>query len=157
MQIHLDVWIMTQFHILRARWLRSLALAADSEVEAVIGRFASQVGDTVILRAPEVGLVMAQARMGGSGAPFNLGEVTVTRCAVRAADGVIGQGWVQGRRPERALAIARLDAALQSEAPAEVLPVLEQLDEALAARRATIARKAAATRVEFFTLVRGED
>ena len=35
------------------------------------------------LRKPETGLYMVQGRAGGSGERFNLGEITVTRCALR--------------------------------------------------------------------------
>ena len=49
------------------------------------------------LRGPEIGMTMVQARMGGDGSPFNLGEATVTRCSVRLADGTIGHHWRLGR------------------------------------------------------------
>ena len=42
------------------------------------------------LRPPETGLVMVRGRMGGSGGKFNLGEVAVTRCAVRLDGGTVG-------------------------------------------------------------------
>ena len=109
------------------------------------------------LRAPEVGLVMARGRAGGSGAPFNLGEVSVTRCAVRSEAGMVGIGWVQGRRPDRALAIAKLDALFQDMDVDVVAQSVDGLQLALAERRKLVARKAAATKVDFFTLVRGED
>lgn len=141
----------------RARWLKALALASDGEIERAVLGFDAQPDQFEMLRAPEVGLVMAKARAGGSGAPFHLGEVTVTRCAVRSPAGLVGIGWVQGRRPERAAQIARLDAVFQAADPAHLEPVIDRLDAALADRRAAVARKAAATKVEFFTLVRGED
>ncbi|MCB1333474.1 MAG: phosphonate C-P lyase system protein PhnG [Roseivivax sp.] len=110
------------------------------------------------LRAPEVGSVMVRGRTGGSGAPFNLGEMTVTRCALRLETGEIGHGYVQGRDKSDAQAAALVDALMQTPA-AEALraTVLMPLEAEEAERRATRARKAAATKVEFFTMVRGED
>jgi alpha-D-ribose 1-methylphosphonate 5-triphosphate synthase subunit PhnG len=142
---------------LRSRWLQALALANDGDVEAINAELAVRPDEFHMLRAPQIGSVMARARAGGSGAPFNLGEVTVTRSAVRSSDGTVGIGWVQGRRPQRSADIARLDAVLQAADPHRAAGLVRRLEAALSARRAVVARKAAATRVEFFTLVRGED
>lgn len=111
-----------------------------------------------LLRAPEIGAVMVQGRQGGTGAPFNLGEMTVTRCAVRLGCGTVGHAWVQGRDRDHARRAAVLDALLQTDrAPGLAASVLAPLAAEEAARRDTAARKAGATRVAFFTLVRGED
>jgi alpha-D-ribose 1-methylphosphonate 5-triphosphate synthase subunit PhnG len=111
-----------------------------------------------LLRRPEVGLVMLRGRAGGSGRRFNLGEMTVTRCAVRLADGTVGHGYVQGRDKAKAELVARFDALLQTDAGRDLLPALvEPLAAAQAAARAETARKAAATWVEFFTLARGSE
>lgn len=110
-----------------------------------------------MLRAPEIGTVMVRGRTGGTGAPFNLGEMTVTRCALRLDGGAVGHGTVQGRSHGAARAAALIDALMQgTEADAPRRDVLDPLAEAEAARRDARARKAAATKVEFFTLVRGE-
>lgn len=111
-----------------------------------------------LLRPPEIGAVMVQGRSGGTGQPFNLGEVTVTRCALRLTSGAVGHAHVQGRDKAHATRAAVLDALLQTET-ADTLRagVLTPLEAEEAAHRATRAAKAAATRVEFFTLVRGED
>ncbi len=110
------------------------------------------------LRAPEVGTVMLRGRAGGTGAPFNLGEMTVTRCALRLADGAVGHGHVQGRDKVHAMQAALLDALMQGARAADVTAtVLVPLAAAMATAKATRAAKAAATKVEFFTLVRGED
>lgn len=111
-----------------------------------------------LLRAPEIGAVMVQGRQGGTGAPFNLGEMTVTRCAVRLDCGAVGHAWVQGRDKDHARRAAVLDALMQTDhAPTLAATVLAPLADDEAARRAAQARKAGATRVEFFTMVRGED
>ena len=111
-----------------------------------------------LLRAPEIGAVMVRGRQGGTGAPFNLGEVTVTRCAVRLDCGAVGHAWVQGRDKDHARRAAVLDALLQTDGAAAIAAaILAPLAADEAARRAAAARKAGATRVEFFTMVRGED
>lgn len=110
------------------------------------------------LRRPEVGAVMVRGRMGGSGAPFNLGEMTVTRCSLALQDGVVGHGYVQGRSKRHAEAAALIDALMQTGAAGRLrLCVLDPLEQARTRYRTERAAKAAATKVEFFTLVRGED
>jgi alpha-D-ribose 1-methylphosphonate 5-triphosphate synthase subunit PhnG len=111
-----------------------------------------------LLRGPETGTVMLRGRAGATGAPFNLGEMTVTRCTLRLEDGAVGHAHVQGRSHDHARRAAVADALLQGPSAAAVAAaVLAPLAEAEAAARAARAAKAAATRVEFFTLVRGED
>ncbi|HPD91545.1 MAG: phosphonate C-P lyase system protein PhnG [Rhodobacter sp.] len=111
-----------------------------------------------VLRGPEIGAVMVRGRQGGTGAPFNLGEMTVTRCTVRLDDGAIGHAHVQGRDKDHARRAAVVDALLQgAQADSVTRDVLAPLGAEEAARREDRARKAAATRVEFFTMVRGED
>ncbi len=101
---------------------------------------------------------MVRGRAGGTGAPFNIGEMTVTRCALRLRDGTVGHAYVQGRDKAHAERAALVDALMQTDAAPRIeAAVLGPLAaEAAAARRARSA-KAAATRVEFFTMVRGED
>lgn len=109
------------------------------------------------LRPPEIGNVMIRGRAGATGAPFNLGEMTLTRCALEIADGPTGHGWVQGRDKPAAEAAALTDALMQTAAaPRLRAAVLDPLAAEEAARRAARAGRAAATRVDFFTLVRGE-
>jgi alpha-D-ribose 1-methylphosphonate 5-triphosphate synthase subunit PhnG len=110
------------------------------------------------LRPPETGAVMVRGRTGGSGAPFNLGEMTVTRCALRLGDGRDGHAWVQGRDKAHARFAALADALMQGEEARQVrAALLAPLAEAEAERRAGRARRAAATKVEFFTMARGEE
>src|SRR6202043_2579612 len=70
--------------------------------------------DHEILREPENGLVMVRGRIGGDGAPFNLGEATVTRAAVRLAGGEVGFGYTLGRDRSKARMMALCDALVQS-------------------------------------------
>jgi len=110
------------------------------------------------LRVPEIGLVMATGRIGGDGRPFNLGEVSVTRAAVRLADGRTGFAYHLGRDRRRARDAAILDALWQGEAARKpVEAALEPVARRTAAEAAAEARRTAATRVDFLTLARGED
>ena len=110
------------------------------------------------IRAPQSGLVMLRGRIGGDGAPFNLGEATVSRAAVRLDSGEVGFGYVLGRDGEKARLIALCDALIQSNSHCGALEteVVAPFREKLAAERGRQAAQAAATRVDFYTMVRGE-
>ena len=110
------------------------------------------------LREAENGLVMVRGRIGGDGAPFNLGEATVSRAAVRLASGEVGFGYTLGRDRDKARMIALCDAMVQSDQfAAEVeTKVIAPLRAALLASRNQKAAEAAATRVDFYAMVRGE-
>jgi alpha-D-ribose 1-methylphosphonate 5-triphosphate synthase subunit PhnG len=139
----------------RRRVLGTLARATADELRSAIARLGPlpAVRD---LRAPDVGMVMLRGRIGGDGAPFNAGEATVARAAVRVTDIGPGYGWRLGRDAEAARMAAILDALWQSadwraRIDAEVLaPLAERQDR----EREAAAAKAAATRVEFFTMAR---
>jgi alpha-D-ribose 1-methylphosphonate 5-triphosphate synthase subunit PhnG len=111
------------------------------------------------VRPAETGLVMVRGRIGGDGAPFNLGEATVTRCAVQLASGEIGFGYVLGRDRDKARLAALADALWQS--PAHRTAVERNLLAPLRARQqdhlARTREETAATKVDFFTLVRGDN
>jgi alpha-D-ribose 1-methylphosphonate 5-triphosphate synthase subunit PhnG len=96
--------------------------------------------------------------MGGNGAPFNVGEMTVTRCVVRLADGRTGYSYLAGRDKVHAELAALADAHLQNAQPSPWLTdLISALAQAQARRRAQKEADTAATKVEFFTLVRGEN
>lgn len=113
----------------------------------------------VTIRGPEVGLVMIRGRAGGGGAPFNLGEATVTRASVRLDSGEVGHAYCLGRDLEKARTAAVLDALWQH--PEWAARVEDEIVAPLAAAQAADDAKhraeTAATRVDFFTMVRGED
>ncbi len=114
--------------------------------------------DHTWLRTPEVGAVMVRGRMGGTGAPFNLGEMSVTRCALTLPTGEVGHAYVQGRDKDHATRAALIDALMQTTRAEEVrATVLTPLTTESASAKEARAAKAAATKVEFFTMVRGED
>jgi alpha-D-ribose 1-methylphosphonate 5-triphosphate synthase subunit PhnG len=110
------------------------------------------------LREPENGLVMVRGRIGGDGAAFNLGEATVSRAAVRLSTGEVGFGYTLGRDGEKARMIALCDAMVQSNQFADIVEtkVIAPLRAAISEKRNRKAAEAAATRVDFYTLVRGE-
>jgi alpha-D-ribose 1-methylphosphonate 5-triphosphate synthase subunit PhnG len=110
------------------------------------------------LRAGENGLVMLRGRIGGDGAAFNLGEATLSRAAVRLASGEVGFGYTLGRDREKARMIALCDALVQSEEFNDRVEtgVIAPLRLAMLARRTRKAAETAATRVDFYTMVRGE-
>ncbi len=134
-----------------------LAQAPSGEVARLLGDVAP-APEFDWLRRPETGSVMVRGRAGGTGAPFNLGEMTVTRCSLRIAGGSVGHAYVQGRNKDDAKAAALVDALMQTpQADAMRRAVLEPLQVQRQTTRETRARKAAATKVDFFTMVRGED
>ncbi|MEX6503117.1 phosphonate C-P lyase system protein PhnG [Pseudomonas zhanjiangensis] len=139
----------------RQRWMGVLARAG-----AELARYESALKETdyQLIRAPEVGMSLVRGRMGGSGAAFNLGEMTVTRCVVRLVDGRTGYSYVAGRDKRHAELAALADAHLQGRQQRDWLErLIEPLAAAQRARRAAKAAETATTQVEFFTLVRGED
>lgn len=114
--------------------------------------------DHEVLRTPEIGTVMVHGRAGAVGAPFNLGEITVTRCSVRLPSGHVGHGYVQGRDKQASLAAGLVDALAQT-GQAETIDeaIIEPLAIEAQAQLAARAAKAAATKVDFFTMVRGDN
>lgn len=116
------------------------------------------------LRAPETGLIMLQGRAGGTGERFNLGEATVTRCALRLDPGIIectavGVAYVMGRSRRHAELAATADALLQDPACQHHVPpnLLPRIDAWLQEERRVCHARAQATRVEFFTIAREGD
>lgn len=138
----------------RKGWMSLLAKAPSGRLAALM----PELPQHDLLRSPECGAVMVRGRAGATGAAFNLGEMTVTRCSVRLECGTVGHAWVQGRDKAHARRAAVGDALLQTPKARDVqAKVLDVLAAEAAARRAARAGKAAATKVEFFTMVRGED
>jgi alpha-D-ribose 1-methylphosphonate 5-triphosphate synthase subunit PhnG len=135
-----------------------LAQARLDEIERGL-RVAAGSVDYVELRAPETGLVMLRGRIGGDGAPFNFGEATVTRATVQLASGERGVAYVLGRDHGKARLSAICDALWQSESGRAAVEreVLAPIRTRLAREQAHQREQTAATRVDFFTLVRGED
>ena len=136
-----------------------MAVLAHAEAGEIAARLRNlALPDHQDLRAPENGLVMLRGRIGGDGAPFNLGEATVSRAAVRLASGEVGFGYTLGRDGEKARLIALCDALVQSRdfGASVERDIIAPLREKLAMRRKQAAEETAATKVDFYTMVRGE-
>lgn len=143
----------------RAQWMAVLARAPLSMLEPALGEHARRTPQW--LRAPETGLMMVQGRAGGTGERFNLGEVTVTRCALRlhgvAHEGAaVGVAYVLGRSHRQAQLAAVADALLQDPAQQEALDaqLLAPVRKHLARERAERHARAQGSKVEFFTVAR---
>jgi len=141
----------------RKAWMGLLAKSEPARLAQLYGA----LGDTPVhswLRQPEIGGVMMRGRMGGTGAPFNLGEMTVTRCALQLESGEVGHAYVQGRDKAHAERAALVDAMMQTARAEDVeANVLHPLAQEARQHQTARAEKAAATKVDFFTMVRGED
>ena len=135
----------------RQGWMAVLARATAAELAAASSGL---LPDYVALRGPEAGLVMVRGRAGGTGAAFNLGEATVVRCTVRSATGHVGHAYCLGRDLRQAELAAALDAALQDPSVHDAVQaqVIAPLAERQAEGREQVARRAAATQVQFFTM-----
>lgn len=146
----------------RQEWLKVLANAPAEALDA--SWVAIENPETAsTLRHPETGLVMIRGRTDGAGRPFNLGEATVTRCVVARTDSgdgseIMGVGYVLGRDKRHAECAALFDALFQDSNMDAVSreTVLTPFRDAQRAAAAHTAQETAATRVDFFTMVRGE-
>ena len=142
--------------ISRKSWLSILAKSPFSEIQTLWEKLELDL-EWELIRKPEIGMVMVQGRTGGNGQAFNLGEMTVTRAAVRLKNGSAGLGYVQGRSKKQAELCAVIDATLQTPANHSkvvnnlITPLKDNLDGLKKHR----SKKAANTKVDFFTLVRG--
>lgn len=151
----------------RSHRQRVLALTPRDRLEAQWASLGVHENHRCV-RGPETGMAMVRGRMGGTGNAFNLGEMTLTRASVALEDdtsgggslgsGLLGHGWVRGRDHRHAELIALIDACAQRDALRERIDaeLVEPLAAELASRDAEASRAAAATRVNFFTMVRGE-
>lgn len=141
----------------RKSWMSLLAKAPAPELARLWPMLDPEPGYSY-LRTPEIGGVMVRGRAGATGAPFNLGEMTVTRCSLRLDGGEVGHAYVQGRDKDHATRAALVDAMMQTGRATQVrTEILRPLQDALDAARETRRARAAATKVDFFTMVRGED
>ncbi len=141
-------------HLSRPFWMGVLARASSSEVAALLG----PLPPYEMIKRPETGTVMVEGRAGGGGRRFNVGEATMTRCVVRLPDGTMGFSYALGRDRKKAEQAAVIDALLQGngEEKGALLRHIDRLANDQKERRELASRKAAATKVNFFTLVRGD-
>ena len=141
----------------RQKAMGLLAKASRAELQAAWDALGEKPAVQSV-RGPETGLVMVRGRIGGGGAPFNLGEATVSRASIRLEDGTVGHGQALGTDGAKARLAAIFDALFQQPArKAEVAALLDIIEARIADEDAEKARQTTATRVDFFTMVRGED
>ncbi|MEQ1941714.1 phosphonate C-P lyase system protein PhnG [Mesorhizobium sp. VNQ89] len=145
-------------NLARKAAMSAFAAASGDELRE-LAKASGLVLDATPLRGPETGLVTVRGRIGGGGAPFNTGEATVTRATVQLPSGQVGHAYALGRDREKVRLAAVLDAAWctpETRAAVEqkiVAPLVRMQAERDAKRHA----ETAATKVDFFTMVRGED
>ncbi|SDH73195.1 phosphonate C-P lyase system protein PhnG [Roseospirillum parvum] len=142
----------------RQRWMAALARAPRRRLAEAVAAL-DPLPEHTVLRPPEVGLGLVRGRMGGDGRPFNLGEMTLTRCTVRTSAGHLGHATIAGRDRAKAELAALLDALLQEPArqPALLSGLIAPLIAEQAAARTACQADTATTRVDFFTMVRGDE
>lgn len=146
----------TEYETPRQEALGVLAHAELQDLTSAWGTWDNRP-DVQMIRGPETGLIMLRGRTGGGGAPFNLGEATVSRASVRIGTGEVGHGYCLGRDEEKAKLIAVIDALFQREPENIEFAILRPLRDLAHARDKQVRDETAATKVEFFTMVRGED
>ncbi len=131
--------------------------AAPSRALAELWDLWADKPEHIKVRGPEVGLVMVRGRAGGGGAPFNLGEATVSRASVRIVTGEVGHGYSLGRDLAKAEIIAVIDALRQRDAARVEAEIIEPLRAIAATADQKRRDESAATKVDFFTMVRGDN
>ncbi len=141
----------------RQEWMSILAKADPKLLNRLWCDFSDRPSWTNI-RAPETGMVMVRGKTGGVGTTFNVGEMTLTRATVRLDNGISGVAYVQGRSALKAEQSAVLDAMLQDDryATSTFTSIIKPLEKAIKKQKTTAGKKAAKTKVEFFTMVRGK-
>jgi alpha-D-ribose 1-methylphosphonate 5-triphosphate synthase subunit PhnG len=139
--------------------MQACTIASEQELAAAVTLINPAI-DVIDVRQPEIGLLMLRGRIGGDGAPFNVGEATVTRSVVRLGTGEIGYSYLFGRSEKRARLAAILDALGQA-SPEYSAQLDEKFVASVTMRAASENREKSAdtagTRVNFFALARGED
>jgi len=142
----------------RQRAAALLARATSDELNAAWDKL-SEKPEVRPVRGPETGLVMVRGRIGGGGDPFNLGEATVTRATILLGSGTAGHAHALGTDKTKVRMAAIFDALWQ-EGPTQVFvetEILGRIEARIAEEDRRKAEETAATRVDFFTMVRGED
>jgi alpha-D-ribose 1-methylphosphonate 5-triphosphate synthase subunit PhnG len=146
----------------RQAWMATLAKADFELLEQLVNKLGN-LPKYSFLRSPEIGLAMVRGRAGGTGEAFNLGEITMTRCVVQLEsepehEAITGFGYVAGRSHRHAELAALCDALLQSSEWRDRIQaqVIQPLQIQSQQQQELKQRQTAATKVNFFTMVRGE-
>ena len=141
----------------RKTWIALLGNADPMDLEAARKALGDEVDITHVVK-PETGMIMIQAKADGSNSRFNLGEITVSRCVLEVKKIYMGTSWVMGSDLRHAELAALFDGMLQDPATHEKLAetLIKELKIKQTAKNERLAQDASDTRVEFFTLKRGE-
>ena len=141
----------------RRQWLNTLATADENYLTSLWNNLNIDI-EFNWLREPEIGSIMVQGKAGVTGDNFNVGEVTITRCSIYLDKKIQGHGYVQGRSKNKSKIAALCDALMQTNKK-EIIRrnILDKLAKYKAKKRDEILSKTEATKVDFFTMVRGED
>lgn len=147
----------------RQAWIATLAKAEPEQLEGLVNQLGT-LPEYSFLRPPEIGLAMVRGRIGGTGGLFNLGEMTLTRCVIQLEKNsgsntiIVGYGYVPGRSRRHAELAALCDALLQCPQWSELikLRIIESLEQIRQQQQTNQQRQTVATKVNFFTLIRGE-
>ncbi len=141
----------------RAFWMGVLAHASLKEMRAALALTQIEWPTVEVVKPAEVGTLMLEGRAGGGGRRFNAGEATMTRCIVRVGE-TLGFSYALGRDKDKAVMAATLDCLLQDADQQSYLmkAIISPLAMIQSRKREAESRRAAATKVEFFTMVRGD-
>jgi len=141
----------------RQRWMQLLAEAEVQDLQSAFERLEKPVPSSFLIK-PETGMVMVQGKADGTGTPFCIGEMTVTRCMVQIMNQIQGYAMVPGSDHDHARLAALFDALLQVPAfhDSLITNLIRNLETKESQKRQALARDVADTTVEFFTLTRGE-
>lgn len=147
----------------RQNWMSTLAKADLGDLEQRVIALGA-LPSYNFLRAPETGLVMVQGKAGGTGQPFYLGEMTMTRCVVQVQpeeegnQAIVGFGYIAGRSHRHAELAAVCDALLQHSDWFDTVQtsIIMALQTIAQQRQVQQQGQVEATQVNFFTMVRGQ-
>lgn len=139
------------------RWMAALASAGSALLEQAWDALAAKPRYQ-LLRPIEIGMVLLRGRIGGTGPAFNFGEATITRAAAALNTGERGFSYCLGRKPREAELAAVFHALLHCNATRDEIEALliRPAEAARDAKAGADRDAAAATRVDFSTLVRGD-
>lgn len=138
----------------RQEWMAVLARTPANELLTLIDALAEKPIYS-LPRPIETGLSMVRGRVSANGEPFNLGEMSITRCVIQLEDSTQGVAYIAGRDKAQAELAAVIDALLQNKQID--VKAIEPLQQKINNARQKRAEQVASTKVDFFTLVRGED
>lgn len=142
----------------RQHWMSVLAHSQPAELAARLNAL-NITADYEVIRAAETGLGTDSGANGRHRRTFFAGDATLTRAAVRLTDGTLGYSWVQGRDKQHAERCALIDALMQQSRHFQNLSetLIAPLDADRMARIAARRAEVNASRVDFFTMVRGDN